>query len=188
MNDHRGGEEMIRVKANGRGLTDIGYLGENEHRVVWFYESAALMKMYPDATVTLLHQRKGDTAAYPVAPQYISTDKGFVEWTVQSGDVAVAGEGKCELVFTENGIVAKTLIYGTRVSASLDGSGEPPEPWESWVQEVQESASRAESAVTDARQAANEAKGYRDQASELVGSIKDYTELEVDAILDSVFD
>lgn len=172
---------MIRVKANGRGLTDIGYLGENEHRVVWFYESAALMKMYPDATVTLLHQRKGDVTAYPVAPQYISTDKGLVEWTVQSGDVAVAGEGKCELAFTENGIVAKTLIYGTLVSASLDGSGEPPEPWESWVQEVQENAN-------EAIQASNDAKGYRDQAFELVDSIKDYTESEVDAILDSIFD
>ena len=128
--------EIIKIKAQRRGLTNIGYLGENEHRVIWFAESAPLLKMYPDATITVLHQRKGDNVAYPVASEYVSIANGFVEWTIQSGDVAIAGQGQCEIVFSLNGVIAKTLIYTTLTQPSLDGAGEAPDPVQDWMTSI----------------------------------------------------
>lgn len=135
-----------------RGLTHIGRLGENEHRTVRFQESAAVLAMYPEASVTVLHKRPGDPAAYPVAPGYVTIESGIVCWTIQSGDLATVGRGQAEVVFTSGGVIAKSLIYDTMIDKALDGAGDPPEPWESWVGDVSAEANRAESAAEDAKE------------------------------------
>ena len=155
---------MITIPVNGRGKTVIGRLGENEHRCIAFRESAAVLQMYPSAAVTVLHQRPGDPAAYPVSGQYVTVEDSVVKWMIQSGDLSAIGCGQCELVFTQSGIVAKTMIYQTEILPALDGAGDPPEPWESWVQEV-----------TDA---AEEAHGYADQAREAADSLVPATTAE----------
>ena len=161
---------MITIPVNNRGRTVIGRLGENEHRCIAFRDSAAVLQMYPSAAVTVLHQRPGDPAAYPVGSQYVTVDGGAVKWMVQSGDLSTAGCGQCELIFTQGGIVAKTMIYETEILPALDGAGEPPEPWESWVQEV-----------TDAAEAA---QGYAEQAQEAAESLIPATAAETKAYLD----
>ena len=127
---------MTRIMASETGMTDIGYLGESGHRVIAFHESIDLLKKYPQATVTILHQRKGDDIAYAVDSQYVSTANGIVEWTIQSADVAVAGEGQCELVFMQDGVIAKTLIYTTMALPSLNGAGEAPDPVQDWMTSI----------------------------------------------------
>ena len=126
-----------------RGLNHIGRLGENEHRTIRFWESAEVLAMYPEASVTVLHKRPGDAAAYPVAPGYVEIQDGIVCWTIQSGDLAKVGRGKAELVFTNGGVIAKTMIYDTMIDQALDGAGDPPEPWESWIEEVVEAGEHA---------------------------------------------
>ena len=138
-----------------RGLNHIGRLGENEHRTLRFRESAEILAMYPDATVTVLHKRPGDPAAYPVAPGYVTIEGGTVCWTIQSGDLTTVGRGQAEVVFTSGGVIAKSLIYDTMIDKALDGAGDPPEPWESWIEDVSEEANRAENAAEDARGWAN---------------------------------
>lgn len=126
-----------------RGLNHIGRLGENEHRTIRFWESTEVLAMYPEASVTVLHKRPGDAAAYPVAPGYVEIQDGIVCWTIQSGDLAKVGRGKAELVFTNGGVIAKTMIYDTMIDQALDGAGDPPEPWESWIEEVVEAGEHA---------------------------------------------
>lgn len=126
-----------------RGLNHIGRLGENEHRTVRFWESTEVLAQYPEASVTVLHRRPGDPAAYPVAPGYVEIQDGVVCWTIQSGDLTKVGRGKAELVFTSGEIVAKTMIYDTMIDQALDGTGEAPEPWESWIEEVTEAGEHA---------------------------------------------
>ena len=131
------------VNANRSGWVHIGRLGENQHVTVRFGDLGKIYDEYPDATVTVLHQRPGDQSAYPVAPGYVTVSGGVVDWQIQSGDLTAVGRGRAELVFPSGGTIAKTIIYTTEISEALDGAGDPPEPWESWVQDVAESADEA---------------------------------------------
>ena len=143
---------MIRVIAKSRGITEIGRCKENEYRVVGFPGSAEILQMYPNASVTVLHQRSGDPDAYPVPGEYVNINDGMVEWTVRSSDLAIVGRGHCVVVFTSDGVVARTITYETQVRESLGTSDEPPEPWQSWVDSVTNAANRA----TEAAQTAEE--------------------------------
>ena len=138
------------VQATGRGWVRLGRLGENEYSVILF-PCQSVYAEYPDAAVTVLHQRPGDPAAYPVSSQYVQVIDGQVYWTVTSADLSKQGKGSAELIFTSGGVIAKSMIYSTEIGPALDGAGDPPEPWESWVQEVSDEADRAEDAALDAK-------------------------------------
>ena len=142
------------VQANPRGWTKIGRLGENEYRVILF-PCQAIYDEIPDAAVTVLHQRPGDPDAYPVNPAYVQVVEGRVYWTVTSADVSKQGRGTAQLVFTSGGEIAKDIYYTTEIDPALDGSGTPPEPWESWQQQFAQKVQAAEDAAEDARGWAN---------------------------------
>lgn len=178
---------MIRVIAKSRGITEIGRCKENEHRVVVFTESAEILQMYPNASVTVLHQRSGDPDAYPVPGEYVNINDGMVEWTVRSSDLAIVGRGQCAVVFTSDGVVAKTMIYETQVREALATSDEPPEPWQSWVDSVTNAANRATEAAQTAEEtvegigAAGEEQiqAIENKGKEVIESIPDdYTALD----------
>ena len=123
------------VQANPRGWTKIGRLGDNEYKTILF-PCQDIYNEIPDAAVTVLHQRPGDPAAYPVNPAYVQVIDGRVYWTTTSADLSKQGRGQAELVFTSGGKVANDIIYTTEIDESLDGSGTPPEPWEIWVAQI----------------------------------------------------
>ena len=125
-------------------MTTIGVQGENKARVISFYVGDILAE-FPGASFTLVHQRRGDTAAYPVANTQVNGQ--YLLWTVTSADTAVAGDSFCELIATVDDVVKKTVIYSLRVIGALDNSATPPDPWESWVQDVVDAADRAEDAA-----------------------------------------
>jgi len=125
-------------------VIQLGRLGENEARIIRF-PLEDVKKEYPNATFTLLNKRPGDPAGYPVIGVQIDGD--YLLWTVQSADVAHRGNGECELIACQDNVIVKSYIYTTFTDNALDGSGNPPEPWESWVQQVKEEADRAEAAA-----------------------------------------
>ena len=141
----------IYSKIKPDGWNEIGRLGENEHRVIQFPESRDMFGRYPEAEVTVLHKRPEDQAAYPVDPAYVRVIDGIVEWTIRSGDLKQVGKGRCELVFKQDGVIAKTLIYPTRILPALDDSEDPPEPWEGWATRILEAARRIETETSDLR-------------------------------------
>lgn len=137
-----------------QNVINIGYQGENNAACVQFNVSG-WKELYGEGSYTLLVKRNGDPAAYPVSVQ--STDT-TVTWIVSSGDTAAGGNGSAELVYTVDGTIAKSVIYRTTVMPSLDGSAEPPQPWESWVQEVLEASADAVEAAQNAETAAEKAE------------------------------
>lgn len=134
------------VEALKNGITNIGRLGENESRVIRFPVDDIIAE-FPNCVFSLLHRRKGDPSAYPVPVTRFMVDGGWLYWTVTSGDVGIEGNGKCQIVASEDGKIRKTDTYLTRVDSALDGSGTPPDPWASWQQDVVNAADRAEAAA-----------------------------------------
>lgn len=137
---------MIVIDAKRNAVTCIGRLGENEARVIRINVSPVI-RAFPGAAFTVLHRRPGDADAYPVNSSYVTMDGENVMWTVQSGDLAKEGAGQFEVRASVGDTVVKTLIYNSRIDHALDGSGTPPEPWESWVEDVEAAADRAEAAA-----------------------------------------
>lgn len=154
-----------------RGLNHIGRLGEHEHRRFRFPDSAEVLAMYPEATVSVLVKRPGDSVSYPVAPGYVEIQSGSVYWTVQSADLARIGRGNVELTFVDGTTVAKNIIYDVYVDKALDGAGDPPEPWESWqtditaiAGEIAQDRAAAEQAAEDAIEAQGKAEAAQEAA------------------------
>lgn len=138
---------MIRIQAMQGVPIKLGRLGENDCRGICFPELSGLLKMYPDAYVSILNYRPTDPDAYPVNPAYIDIDDGEICWRVQSGDLAFVGKGQCEVIITKYPAISKSYIYDTEILEALDGSGDPPDPWTSWQEDVIENANRAEAAA-----------------------------------------
>lgn len=147
---------MISIIALPTTVNVIGRLGENEHRQVLF-DITEYLSEYPDATFTLLYMLPGANAAYPVVS--ISTDDKYLYWTITNSELTQEGLGKCELIVMTGDVVAKSIIYMTKVETALDGSGIAPDPWESWL-------TRFEALVREAQEAAAAARQYAEQASQ----------------------
>lgn len=143
----------------------IGRLGENGARTIHFHVGNVLRE-FPDASFTILHQRPGDASAYPVNSSYVELEDTILKWTIQSGDLATEGIGYCELSASEDGNIVKSVIYKTIIEKALDGSGDPPDPWESWVTEVLEAAEDAEEYAGDSEAYAIGKRGGEDVSSE----------------------
>lgn len=162
---------MVKILIKPKGWIEIGRLGENEHRMFCFPETKEIVKMYPNAVITLLHKRPSDPDAYPVSPEYVTIEDGMVCWLVQSGDLAEEGRGQCEIIFVQNNVVAKDIIRETQILPALDGSGTPPDPWESWqtditriAGEIAQDRSATEQAAEDAAEAQRGAEVAQDAA------------------------
>ena len=127
---------MIIEARSGREII-IGRIGENEARKIAFHVGN-ILRDFPEAGFSLVHQRPGDPAAYPVNSSYLEQEGNYLYWTVQSGDLTAEGVGSCELIATKGDAIVKTEIFRTKILNALDDSEDPPEPWESWVQDVED--------------------------------------------------
>lgn len=150
---------MDVVFADKRSLTPLGKQGENEVTKIKF-KKEDWEERFGIGFYTLFNQRPNDPAPYPC----ITEDEGrFITWVVKSSDLAQKGQGMCQLVYTVDSKVAKSVIFHTIIFDSLgDDSEEPPEPWSGWVQEVID-------AKDDAIEAAEEAETSADRAEEASG-------------------
>lgn len=144
---------MNILTMNVNSINVLGRLGENDYTQAQF-DVYAWLSEYPEGQITLLNQRSGDSYAYPVAG--VSLSGSTVLWTVSDTDLSKEGVGRCELIMLVDGVVAKSVIYMTKVLPALDGSGEAPEPWESWQTEFAALKDEAVAAADDA-EAASEA-------------------------------
>ena len=81
------------------------------------------------ASITLVHQRKGDAAPY-IVTSVAGSD--MLTWTVSSTDTAFSGYGKAELriVFADG--LAKSAVYSTCVLKSITADTVIPSALQSW--------------------------------------------------------
>lgn len=78
--------------------------------------------------ITLVHQRKRDTAPYIVT----TADASPLTWTVTNTDTAFNGYGSAELRITFANGLAKTVTFQTLVLKSITAQTEIPSPLQSW--------------------------------------------------------
>ena len=128
------------------GQIYLGKQGENLARLVCFDELKQWKTIFGEGECELFHQRNGDNAPYPVVLE-IEDDK--ICWKITDVDTAIAGEGKCELHYSVDGVIVKSKIWVTSVLPSLgEGLAEPPEPQKAWVDQVLTAAQKVEDATT----------------------------------------
>lgn len=156
--------ETITVSESSSSLIDIGRQGETEARQVVF-DLSWMAENFGDGTAVLMHQRSQDGLPYAVSA---AQDGNTLTWTVTDIDTAYTGYGKAEIRWTVGDALAKTVIYKTRVSESITGDTEIPDPYQSWYDAMVETvgAEAEQKAEAVAREAAVDAvSGYVEQAS-----------------------
>ena len=166
---------MITIEMSKPGAV-IGRIGENEAARIAF-NIGGWLRDYPDGQISVLCKRPLDPGAYPVPSEQIAIDGGTLYWTLSSADLAQTGSGQCELILTDDGVKAKSEIFGILIRDALDGSAEPPEPWQGWIDDLtdlmDEKIADAAAEVTNAHaeavaaaESADNAAGSAQEASE----------------------
>ena len=145
----------------------LGRTGENDVEGVRF-DVADWPELYGEGgSFVLVHQRPGDLQ--PDACATAVGSSGCLVWVIKDVDVQFTGRGEAQLSYVVDSKVAKSVIFTTRISRSLDQEGELPEPYESMIEDLIEAAANitteADRAET-ARDAAETAKGKAEDAQE----------------------
>ena len=101
-----------------------------------------------------------------------TTNGNYLLWTVEAEDTALYGEGKCEVVYTNNGR-SKTQIYTTMVLESL-GNEETPDGTAGmgWFNKAMAAKAQVEAALAEANQRINEANAAIAQANDLLDNVE----------------
>lgn len=122
--------DIKQIKITTQRAIPLGYQGENAVVQISFPQPESLLS----ERWTLMHQRATDSEAYPVPLNVV--DGGLV-WTVSSGDAAVSGLGRAQLICTgADGEILKTMVYGTVTAKSLAVGGEVPDPVKPWYDAI----------------------------------------------------
>ena len=147
---------MNRIDANGLTKIPLGRQGENLARQIVF-DVSAWASEYGPGVAELIFQRNRADNPYPVA---LDQDGTTAIWTVNSADTQYAGDnGRCELRYYVVDTLAKSQVWATSVTPSIDTptAEEPPEAEQGWVDQVltagaeaKQAAARAENAVVQA--------------------------------------
>lgn len=130
---------MERIYADTSGGTiKLGRQGENEAREIIF-DISRWTSLYGVGVASLVHKRHGDEYPYPCD---IERNGDELVWAVKFADVANDGVGECELIYTVDNVVVKSIIWSTFVAKSLtDELEDAPKPEQSWVDRVIAAAS-----------------------------------------------
>ena len=94
------------------------------------FDLSYLIETYGNGSAVIVHQRSQDVAPYIVS-DYERGD-GIVTWTIDDVDTLFDGCGHCELRWTVNDALAKTVVYKTITIKSITGDTEIPTALQSW--------------------------------------------------------
>ena len=149
----------------------LGRTGENDVEGVRFD-----VKDWPDlygegGSFVLVHKRPGDTQPYVCATAVGSS--GCLVWVIQDVDVQYTGRGEAQLTYVVDSKVAKSVIYTTRISRSLEQEGELPEPYETMIEELIEAAANITTDAERAETAQEKAEDAQEAAEESERRAKD---------------
>lgn len=131
--------------ATSYGKIDIGKQGENLTNAITF-DCAAWLDGLTGGVLALVHQRPGDTDAYPVANY--TTGETALLWLPNETDLAFAGIGQCELRYTIGSAIAKSKTFLTVIERGLAPLSTPPEAYEPYIDRVIDAARQEMDAMT----------------------------------------
>jgi hypothetical protein len=135
---------------------DLGKQGENLARTIEI-DVSSLLVQWPQATISLLVKRKGDTEPY-IAVTHI--EGNILRWPITRAETEIAGDGKIEIRAVDGDVLAKSTVGTTHVVASLTGTeGEVPLPAQGWVNQVLTAGEAVSEGVAAAQEFAEQAEG-----------------------------
>ena len=154
----------------------IGRFAENDAVKVLF-DTTAWYNTYGEGNVSLLAQRCGDPYPYPIV---VTTENNITTWVVSNTDTSKCGVGYAELSYSnQSGLLAKSALLIVEVVRSLSDAGDPPDPYDSWIDDMNdlfnsykeymdEAVEHADDAITRANEAVEQAQEALEQAQEAV--------------------
>jgi len=157
----------MRIVKAGNSVLFLGAQGENLATQIQFPVAESWAELYGQGLFQLLYKRPGEDEPYACA---VGIDGENVTWDITNTEVAIVGNGRCELYYFVDNVLAISAQWVTKCVESLaDVGGDPPEPWESWVQEVLAAGAAAQGAAVSAGASAESAEHSAEIASEKAG-------------------
>lgn len=157
---------ILNTSTEKSALLQIGRQGEHGVTQVWF-DLTYLIETYGEGTAALSYMRSGDTAPYLVTT---TQENNILIWEVDETDTAYDGMGKCEVRWTVDDDLAKTVVYRTIVMKALTGTEPSDSDWYDKMVEyidsrIADSQQYAEAAEASAEDAAGSAHAAQNAAS-----------------------
>ena len=119
----------------------LGFQGENDALSVRF-DVSGWADTYGSGTFSLMNLRPTETVGYPCE---VTVQDNIATWEVHTADVALEGYGRCQLSYTVDDTVAKSVQFITFVRSSI-GAGALPEIVPDWVEKVNQEIEDIETA------------------------------------------
>lgn len=124
---------MRIIQAKKNKIVPLGFQGENGVVTVEF-DVTGWADLYGSGVFRLMNQRPTENIGYPCT---VTLSGNTVSWVVGAAEVYYSGNGRCQLDYTVNQKVAKSIQFITSVYPSV-GAGDIPEPVPDWVWEIRE--------------------------------------------------
>lgn len=147
---------------------DLGVVQENEATEIQI-DVSPWMKKWPDGIFAVNVCRPGEMEPYPANCR---VEDGMLYWLVTEGELAIAGNGRCDIRLYQGTVKKKTRIAITRIHETLPGSTqeEPPEAAQGWLDALNETRAEVESNTKAAKESAAKAAESEVQARVLAQS------------------
>lgn len=142
---------MKEYPIRDEGINVIGKQGEHGVRT-FLFPVTEWEQEFPEGTFSLLVTRPGEVEGIPVVT---TVSDGYLRWVVGIVETELSGTGSCEFAVLENGDVAKSITYQTKVIESNSATKTPPEPYVPYVEQVATYAQSANESAERAEQAAS---------------------------------
>lgn len=168
---------MRIIDAGKTSVLHIGYLGEKDRTQVRFF-FGDIKAEFPGGVVVLTIRRPWETEHHDITPVI---DGDWAIWTVGEYDLAVRGEGECQLIYSDGVAVCKRKVWETRIGYSIEGKNVSiPPDWEDIkielvtaagtvvhaIEEAQVTISQDLADAVAAKEAAEAAQGKAEQAQQ----------------------
>ena len=134
---------------------DLGVVQENEATEIEI-DVSPWLKKWPDGIFTVNVCRPGEMEPYPA---HCRVENGMLYWLVTEGELAIAGNGRCDIRLYQGTVKKKTRIAITRIHETLPGSTqeEPPDAAQGWLDSLNETRAEVESNTKAAQESAAKA-------------------------------
>lgn len=141
---------------------DLGVVQENEATEIQI-DVSPWLKKWPDGIFTVNVCRPGEMEPYPANCR---VENGMLYWLVTEGELAIAGNGRCDIRLYQGTVKKKTRIAITRIHETLPGSTQeaPPNAAQGWLDSLNETRAEVESNTKAAKESAAQAAASEEQA------------------------
>lgn len=147
---------------------DLGVVQENEATEIQI-DVNPWLKKWPDGIFAVNVCRPGEMEPYPANCR---VEDGMLYWLVTEGELAIAGNGRCDIRLYQGTVKKKTRIAITRIHETLPGSTQeaPPDAAQGWLDSLNETRAEVESNTKAAKESAEKAALSEVQAMALAQS------------------